>query len=476
MIIGLGAGFLFIGLVTLLASIRFIRPGAGQRCRKCDYDLSGMTIDTRRCPECGKSLGPRDVIQTTGADSMKQARPVFRVLGSVATLVGVILLLVALEGSPRRLPWTPTWYLLQFDLPAAVPQQDSAVMQELLDRMNAGELAPEDHRAAAITIIEGSSGNTPQAFITGMGSYGNEILYPLIKSGQLTSTDLARSHWIAGRLLITPETAVEAGGYRWGMQLQSSYVFATPATPTMPRHDVHIKEVLLDGTLTDQPPFTLTSERGLYSRNAIGHYGQWGNDPVENPAEPGQRELVVRGEFAWSDHDGTSWQAGARQPFEVSALLPVRDETAPSPVFTTQPAMIEELRGELEANSHLAPDGVLTLGISKPVSASLLHEAKITLGLDLVPLFTFSRMLASRFSDPSLLHARDEERGVVVFEIQRLRVPASQRDRIPEVGSTVTIQLTPGFDLQKWYGMGGDEDNFFLAAPLEIEVQVKSSS
>lgn len=476
MTFGLGAGLLFIGLVTLLASVRFVRSGSERRCRRCDYDLTGMTGDTRRCPECGSGLGPRDVIQSSGPDALRQARPVFRVLGSISALAGVTFLLVALEASPRRLPWTPTWYLVRFDLPGAVKRQDPKVMAELLDRMHANALDPETHLAAARSIIKGSQAMQPGTVMSGFGSYGHEILYPLIEGGQLTSVDLAESLAIPGQLSINPADAVDVGAYRWGMKLASNYTFSAPFPPNLLRYDVRITEVLLDGAPTDHPPFVLTRNQQLSSENMVSFFGTWGNDPAIDPVEPGLHELTVRGEYAWSDHTGTSWREGARQPFEVSARVPIRSEPPPRPAFVSDAKVVADIRAELEAHSFIDPDGTVTLGISQPIIASLLHDGRITLGLDLVDLRTPTRMLAARFSDPAIHHSRKDERGGVIFDLQRMLVPRAQRDRIPEVGSTVTIRMEPAFDLQSWYSMGGDGETPFLDATFEIKVPVKPAS
>ena len=476
MTFGLGAGLLFIGLVTLLASVRFVRSGSERRCRECDYDLTGMTPDTRRCPECGNRLGPRDVIQSSGADALRQARPVFRVLGSIAALVGAGFLLTALEASPRRLPWTPTWYLVRFDLPGAVRRQDPKVMAELLDRMHANTLDSETHRAAARTIIKGSQSMQPGTVMSGFGSYGHEILHPLIEEGQLTSVDLAESLAIPGQLSINPADAVDVGAYRWGLQLASNYTFSAPFPPNLLRYDVRITEILIDGLPTEHPPFTLTRNRQLFSENMVSFHGTWGNDPTINPIEPGLHELTVRGEYAWSDHTGTSWREGARQPFEVNAPVSIRSEPAPRPPFMSDAKAIADIRDELEAHSFIDPDGTLTLGISQPITASLLHDGRIKLGLDLVDLMSPTRMLAARFSDPAIHHSRKDDRGGVIFDLQRMVVPRAQRDRIPEVGSTVTIWMEPAFDLQSWYSMGGDGETPFLDAGFEIEVPVKPAS
>ena len=128
MLTAYGAGLLFVGFIFLLVSIRYRLRGEGQRCRTCDYDLAGINTEDGRCPECGTRLNPRTIVDTDRADILHRARPIFRILGVLAAITGIGLLLGALYNWPGRYEHTPTWFLLNVDLPAAMSSENQLVM------------------------------------------------------------------------------------------------------------------------------------------------------------------------------------------------------------------------------------------------------------------------------------------------------------------------------------------------------------
>ena len=51
------AAWLILSIAALAWGLRGRRVGQEPRCRKCDYDLSGIPLD--RCPECGTDVDGR---------------------------------------------------------------------------------------------------------------------------------------------------------------------------------------------------------------------------------------------------------------------------------------------------------------------------------------------------------------------------------------------------------------------------------
>ncbi len=63
-------------------------------------------------------------------------------------------------------------------------------------------------------------------------------------------------------------------------------------------------------------------------------------------------------------------------------------------------------------------------------------------------------------------------RNQISHRLQYGRISGDAIRRVPNIGSMVTVRLTPEFNLQEWYDAGGTENDIFLDRPLEFEVPV----
>lgn len=86
-----------LGLAALAIGRRGLRVGDAPHCRRCNFDLSGLTAD--RCPECGLDI-------TTPRNTLRGARRRIRsliVLGAVLLLIGAGGVAFVLSGSNASL-------------------------------------------------------------------------------------------------------------------------------------------------------------------------------------------------------------------------------------------------------------------------------------------------------------------------------------------------------------------------------------
>ena len=105
----LAVGLLLLEVILLVrAWRRTIRTSYG--CRDCGYDLTGISEDASRCPECGGDLAVCAFIGSTVRRRLRSRG--IRCL-AVILVAGVGLMLV----HPWRLPYAPTWVLTNIDLP-----------------------------------------------------------------------------------------------------------------------------------------------------------------------------------------------------------------------------------------------------------------------------------------------------------------------------------------------------------------------
>ena len=474
MILGLGTGLLFAGLVTLLASIRFTRKGEGRRCGKCDYDLAGMTVQTRRCPECGARLGARNIINNHEADRLHAARPLIRLLGGVTTCVGVVMLLVVLDGSSSRIPYTPNWYLLKIDLPRGIKSENQSVMIEIMDRLNAGELTASQSTEAARTIIGESSHLKPRQYLSQSGSYGNELLHALMKNGVITVADLSASPVFRGEWSIRPRPSAWKGQFRWGLKWNSNYIFAMPLPQTQGMNTIlEIDKVRLDGQEASTSVTQNRLKTPLFAHmNEVMFLPGGKNDHESNPVAPGTHELEVEGLIRWMDMiDGVETEV-AQSPITISGQIVVEEHDATYPEFSRSPEHSSTLVAELADHSYLTRDGRLHLAIGEDCPATLHHRARVQLRLDAVNVQNINRFHMDESNTSSFRRTQVRNRNRISHRLQYGRVPDPAIRRIPDIGTMVTVRLTPEFNLQEWYDAGGTENDIFLDLPLEFEVPV----
>ena len=121
-----------VGLVLLKKGLRPPRLGSMPHCRKCDYNLTGLTSD--RCPECGQELAERAIVQ-----GQRQRRPGM-VLAGVVCLLPACLVIVQIL---REVDWyelRPAT-LIMGDLQSANPRTARRAWKEMERRYLEGKLS-----------------------------------------------------------------------------------------------------------------------------------------------------------------------------------------------------------------------------------------------------------------------------------------------------------------------------------------------
>jgi hypothetical protein len=122
------------GAALLVWGLRGRRVGQEPHCRKCGYDLTGLTAD--RCPECGRIAQGRNVV--TGVRRRRRG----------AIVAGAVLLLVFSSGvgtstymRARQVNWyaqLPTWMVVM-----QANWDDSLAVDELVARHRQGLVTDE---------------------------------------------------------------------------------------------------------------------------------------------------------------------------------------------------------------------------------------------------------------------------------------------------------------------------------------------
>ncbi len=121
----IAAAVLFIGLTAALAGHRPLAT-SGRRCGRCGYDLSGLPNTTHRCPECGVGLAGNVVTGGSGESDIRWRRRLRRGGYAIGTLAVAIGLLTAAIDS-RRVPFMPTWWLVNIEAPLAARSNGDGV-------------------------------------------------------------------------------------------------------------------------------------------------------------------------------------------------------------------------------------------------------------------------------------------------------------------------------------------------------------
>jgi len=170
------------GAIALILGLRGRSLPAGPRCRKCEYDLTGLTSE--RCPECG------NVIAETGVVHVRRQRRRGAIVLSVLLLLPSVAVLVSwpkvLQYKANVYPNLPTSWLLS-DCRSADPDRSRIAYWQLLRRLQAGELDNAQVaalKANALALYADTSGGMP--FVR---KEARSILRLLIRRGQLTAAE-----------------------------------------------------------------------------------------------------------------------------------------------------------------------------------------------------------------------------------------------------------------------------------------------
>ena len=109
-------GFFLVGIILIQRGRWPARTGTTPHCRNCDYILTGLTAD--RCPECGESIQPRNVVF-----GERHRRPKLVFAGVTLALLGLFPLGLATIGSVKQIDWIryrpTTWLIDDLNTPLA---------------------------------------------------------------------------------------------------------------------------------------------------------------------------------------------------------------------------------------------------------------------------------------------------------------------------------------------------------------------
>ncbi len=121
------------GLVLLVVGLRGRRVGDEPRCRRCRYNLTGLTSEI--CPECGADLKATDATIA----GLRKRRTVFLIAGVALLLFGVAGWGIRIYGQANQVDWYR--YYPAGMLNTAIADGDSKALDELDRRYFAGELS-----------------------------------------------------------------------------------------------------------------------------------------------------------------------------------------------------------------------------------------------------------------------------------------------------------------------------------------------
>ncbi|CAN5369194.1 hypothetical protein BH10PLA1_BH10PLA1_21800 [soil metagenome] len=114
------------------------RTGSEPRCRRCDYQLQGITSDC--CPECGSILTPSNT-----AYGQRRRRPWLAGIGAIVLLIGLSINTILIVDSVRlrNIDWYqfyPTGWVIA-DISSPTPAKQSRAWVEINRRISVGQLS-----------------------------------------------------------------------------------------------------------------------------------------------------------------------------------------------------------------------------------------------------------------------------------------------------------------------------------------------
>ena len=134
-----------VGLVLLLRGLWGRRVDRAPHCRKCGYNLTGLT--SNRCPECGAELTPQMIVHGT-----RRRRVHSLVVGASLLVVGAVFLGTWAYARAQQVNWYPRapffWVL------ADARRDVDAALRELQRRCTGRTLSSSQTRGLADAVLE----------------------------------------------------------------------------------------------------------------------------------------------------------------------------------------------------------------------------------------------------------------------------------------------------------------------------------
>lgn len=456
-----GTVFLFISLVTALAGVRPL-PRGGRYCRHCGYDLTATPDEHRRCSECGRSLiGGLD--ESTASPAQIRRRHFCRRWGFVGITAASVMLLLTLAFDLRRIPFTPTGWLVSVDVPIAIRLSDdlsAPIFQEVDRRRCAGSLPLEGLQTIARDVLDRL--DEPRHG----GAIGRKLLVEGWGAGLIADEDFFAIPSLWPKVTLTPErSSTHEVSFRLDIKgdLQVDRYQSTLAARSAPlRLEIRIASRSLSGY---NPPFpqTSTTNTPWPPNRAFGKNRDqiWRADGTPFPL--GEQDLSVTVEVTLVERNGTRRSKSRRH--ELSA--PIEILQVPPPELRTDLAGCEAMADDLQSHSRLeiGSDGfttTLTLGLARHHPAILgtprieleseVDGTTRTMKIDLEQLHRSGGVFHyPTVDDKRRPTARNREGGRAGHHfLSGYRVPGFQS--IPD-GARVTLRFdSTDFDLFEWAG------------------------
>jgi hypothetical protein len=132
------AGIFFLLIALLLIRLSWFprRRGDTLHCKRCNYNLQGLTSD--RCPECGQYLSPKNIIK-----GQRHRRPSTAVFALLLLLVGITGIAAGLNERIRKTDWytyKPTSWVFA-DLKSADQSLYDRAWKEIQSRLQAKKIS-----------------------------------------------------------------------------------------------------------------------------------------------------------------------------------------------------------------------------------------------------------------------------------------------------------------------------------------------
>lgn len=311
---------LVIGIVLIRRS-RARRHGDAPHCRRCDYQLTGITSD--RCPECGAHLVPDGVVRGQQSPAAALLR-----IGLIVTFLGSVAVVMRAERVARDVNWyrwrPDNWVIDDLRDPAGAGDAWS----ELESRAAARKLSKDQYlrMADAALALQGAR-NPPHAW--NMTSWLGDAVY----EGRLSSAQVRRFLEQSVQLTLNVRQKAAPGDaipYRVDCQYRS---------PMGSRWRIEVKELGLavDGKPV-RTPLTDASRRG-----SLGPFTS--TLPGHLPTGTHAVDVTATIRLRHSDAAGRPDDPGIEGAASVSAsteVLPADQFT--SVVLVTDPSLKESVR------------------------------------------------------------------------------------------------------------------------------------